>query len=192
MIRGVTVPTHPGPRDPTQLDKSNRRSNRWKRAASEAWKDIKWSFRKEDWVEERGSDVLFSSGPADLANQLDVDEGRTWVVQVELQDEALEILNMIAATVGGSIAVILAGGHPSKLDELDPAFQEFGSSATRIKVPGHLDGRLQARTCWIFRFGPEQPKLRARIAMKLSSRSTVAECRPTFVGTPTCVSMALQ
>ncbi|CAE7256424.1 Pol [Symbiodinium sp. CCMP2592] len=118
-------------------------SNRWKRAASETWKEIKWSFRKEDWVEERGSDVLFSSGPADLANQLDVDEGRTWVVQVEMQDEALEILNMIAATVGGSIAVILAGSHPSKIEELDPAFQEFGSSATRIKVPGHLDGRLQ-------------------------------------------------
>ncbi|CAE7260683.1 unnamed protein product [Symbiodinium sp. CCMP2592] len=159
-----------------------RKSNRWKRAASETWKEIKWSFRKEDWVEERGSDVLFSSGPADLANQLDVDEGRTWVVQVEMQDEALEILNMIAATVGGSIAVILAGSHPSKIEELDPAFQEFGSSATRIKVPGHLDGRLQARTCWIFRFGPEQPILRTRIAMKLPAGvQSPSAARPSWV-----------
>ena len=74
---------------------------------------------------------------------------------------------MIAATVGGSVAVILAGSHPTKLEELDPAFQEFGSNATRIKVPGHLDGRLQTCTCWVFRFGPEQPILRTGIAMKL-------------------------
>ncbi|CAE7202460.1 unnamed protein product, partial [Symbiodinium sp. KB8] len=131
---------------------------RWKKRRGKADTPGVWRLDVRVW--KASTAIGFAYSAASFSHELDVSSGVAWLVYVQTAEEAEEVFDMYQADKDEERATDLSLLFPVTSDASElPAWAE---GAISVAVPGHDQGRLCTRRCWLVVGGTAPPTLATR------------------------------
>ena len=133
------------------------KSNRWKK---HGWQEVSWQLRKEDWKVHSG-ELDFCHDPLSLSNMMDAQNDGKWLALIHRPEIAQEMLQLVPDSHLGGLTIVFPGDNKQ---QLPPELESWQGKATRCKIPGRLQGRVNMRHAWLISLGQQPPSLKVKMA----------------------------
>ncbi|CAE7723733.1 rbcL [Symbiodinium sp. CCMP2592] len=125
---------------------SKRRWTKRRGAAEAPWTHHMWALRAEDWAAQ-GDAKLYVTNSLEVANL----------------EEVAQACDMAASSKQACATIVLQGAALSQ-DQVTDLMESYGMVVAHTRIPGKLGSKLSIRSCNLFGFGADWPRLRTKNA----------------------------